>query len=213
MPGSGKASSRRREEAQARAEQRARKAQVQRRVKWISAVTLAGLLVLGLAGWAIANGNGSEPEQAADGPSQEETLLAYFQCLRDNGLDVDDPDTGSGGPGMGTGQVDAGIDWEDPAVRAIVETCREETGGGPAQGGEFGENLAETDALFAFATCMQDHGIDMPDPDPDGTLNMPEDTDPESPEFQAAIGACQEHLDGGGVRIQGPGGGPRGAQR
>lgn len=203
-------SRRRREAAAARAEERARRARRNRRVKWVSIAALAALVLVGLAGWTIrSNGPGDPAEAAAPGSpamSREEQMLEFYQCLRDNGLDVDDPDQ----PGM----MALPFDPDDPEVAPVLEECRSGMDGGPMQAGD-GE-LADPEALVAFVTCMQDNGVDMPDPGADGTLNLPEDVDPSTPEFQAAIDACREHLSGGGIRVQAPGGdgsGPRMGQR
>jgi hypothetical protein len=55
------------------------------------------------------------------------------------------------------------------------------------------------DAQLAFARCMRDHGIDMPDPNPNSrgiNLNVPRGTSPAK--VDAADKACQKHL--GSVR-------------
>jgi hypothetical protein len=71
----------------------------------------------------------------------QDQLLELAQCLRDQGLDVADPDlsnTPSGGPGEGG---PFGIDFQDPEIQAALEQCEEflpnfggEQGGGPRFG-------------------------------------------------------------------------------
>jgi hypothetical protein len=54
-----------------------------------------------------------------------------------------------------------------------------------------------------FAECMREHGIDMPDPDPDAGgfgIAIPEGTSKE--EADAAIEACEEFMPGGGEPVQ-----------
>jgi hypothetical protein len=81
------------------------------------------------------------------------------------------------------------------------------------------------DAMFAFADCMREEGIDMPDPvirrvdgsGGGGGFNSSVDEagpgdggptfDPNSEEFQAAQEACQHHLDG--LEALEPGDGPQ----
>ena len=56
---------------------------------------------------------------------------------------------------------------------------------------------AERDAMVAFARCMRQHGIDMPDPTGDGLVVRRDDDggpDPESEAFKAAEQACDHHL-------------------
>jgi hypothetical protein len=72
------------------------------------------------------------------------------------------------------------------------------------------------EAIFAFSDCMREHGVDVPDPqvvegggggglgfraDPSGAPAI----DRESEEFQAAMEACRDLLDGFAA---GPGNGP-----
>lgn len=141
-------------------------------------------------------------ESAATPATQEDAILAFYQCLRDNGLDVPDP-SGNGGIQI------QGLDRDDPDQMAIVEGCASEhelggPGGGGAVmrgGGSGGGQLADPEALIDFAECMRENGIDMPDPDADGSLTMPDGMDRSSPELQTAVEACREHLAGGGMRI------------
>jgi hypothetical protein len=157
-------------------------------------------------------GGGDNPTSAGGddaAASDEDLILDFYQCLRDNGLDVADPDLGSGGPQAGGGPP--GVDTSDPAAMEVVDLCREAALGdveGPVQfGNGAGGNMADTSSLIDFVDCMRDHGIDMPDPGSDGRLGMPEDVDPQSSEFQTAAQECTEHLDGGGIRMGEPGGG------
>lgn len=68
----------------------------------------------------------------------QDTMLLFAECLRDNGLDVDDPDITagfggnqgddeSGGPGLIGPETLFGdrIDFEDPETQEIFETCAE----------------------------------------------------------------------------------------
>jgi hypothetical protein len=68
----------------------------------------------------------------------QDQLLALAQCLRDQGLDVADPDL-SNPPGGGPQQGGPfGIDFQDPEVQAAMEQCQEfmpNFGGGPGGGG------------------------------------------------------------------------------
>jgi hypothetical protein len=67
-------------------------------------------------------------------------------------------------------------------------------------------------AALAFARCMRQHGIDMPDPDPNGGIviersgrNAPEPED--DPKFKAAQQACQQYEPKGDKQMQSNGGG------
>ena len=58
---------------------------------------------------------------------QTEAMLAYAQCLRDNGIEVDDPQAGAGGMrailGGGPGGGDNGIDRRSEEFQAANEAC------------------------------------------------------------------------------------------
>ena len=54
-----------------------------------------------------------------------------------------------------------------------------------------------------FTECMREHGIDVPDPDPDQGgfgISIPDGSSPE--EVNAALEACEEFMPGGGEPMQ-----------
>jgi hypothetical protein len=179
---------------------------------------LFALLVLAACGGSEGDGataagqaDTSTEEQAGDGEEPGNDggpILDFYECLRENGFDVPDPEPS---PGARLG-LD-GVDMDDPAARAVVEECAEgrlsQTGGRVTVGGggrSMGDNLAAPEALLAFVDCLRARGIDMADPAADGRLSLPRNLDPQSSEFQAAARECATHLDGGGILV-GPGGG------
>ncbi|TDD63869.1 hypothetical protein E1262_29800 [Jiangella aurantiaca] len=141
------------------------------------------------SGGGSGGGGETDPEQAE---------LDFYECMRENGVDLPDPDPGQ--PGIQL-QLPPG----DPDNEAAMEECRSLL----PNGGEAPEVDAEAlESLRAFTECMRENGIDMPDPAADGRLSMPEGVDPQSAEFQAAMTECQPMLDGAPIRIgPGPGGG------
>ena len=99
----------------------------------------------------------------------QEAMLAYVECMRDHGVDMPDPEfTADGGMIMrvgGEGRPDAGLTGGpgDPAFQEAQEAC------GSLMEGTVRdldpEQQAEMQAqALAFAECMREHGIDMPDP-------------------------------------------------
>lgn len=98
-------------------------------------------------------------ERAAFGPGGREfdetelqdNLLSMAECLREQGVDVDDPDLSNFGPVAGGPpsddegpdggrevqrfQIFPDLDMEDPDVRAAMETCQAQVGFGPAGAG------------------------------------------------------------------------------
>ncbi|SDU59667.1 hypothetical protein [Jiangella alkaliphila] len=133
-----------------------------------------------------SGGGETDPEQAE---------LDFYECMRENGVDMPDPDPGQ--PGI---QLQV-----PPGAEAAMEECRSllPNGGDMAQ-----TDADDLESLRAFTACMRENGIDMPDPAADGGLSMPEGVDPQSAEFQTAMTTCQPELNGAPIRIgPGPGGG------
>ena len=54
----------------------------------------------------------------------EDDLLAFAQCLRDNGLDVDDPDLSKFVPGQGARMFGDDFDPQDPANADAIAACQ-----------------------------------------------------------------------------------------
>ncbi len=162
-------------------------------------------------------------EQGAgdDAPSDpEEAILAYTQCMREEGIDLPDPDF-SGEPGQGGGFLgQAGIDPNDPDFQAAQEKCGSNLQA--IQGNFDPENQQEfQDAALALTQCLRDRGFDVPDPDfsqggpgqgggpgggGGGGILGDSGLDPDDPEVQAALEECQEQAFGD-LDI-GPPGGP-----
>jgi hypothetical protein len=169
----------------------------------------------------------------------EEALLAFTECLREQGLEVDDPDfDGTGGFGIaigGGGGGEPGAGGPDAETRAAMEICQPLMADVRGQFQDLDTSELE-DQLYAFAECMRDEGIDWPDPDltafaPGGGADGPPtqgtelgdgptggggpfgggDVDMEDPLVQAALEVCQSDL-GFGFRAGGPGGAPPGGQ-
>jgi hypothetical protein len=151
-----------------------------------------------------------------------EALLAFAQCMRDNGVDMDDPQVGErGGRGFfggGPGGADDGIDRFSEGFQAAQQACQ----GILAASRPEIDPEAEQERLeeqLALAQCIREHGYeDYPDPaiGIDGSLErvrgleMSEiGIDRRSAEFQEVIGACRDEL---GLE-QGPGFGPGAAIR
>jgi hypothetical protein len=137
---------------------------------------------------------------------REQALLDYAQCMRDHGIDMEDPQmsTEEGG-GVLIQQGDSGVDPEsdkfqeaDEACRPILDDAMGEVEVDPEQQAEMQEQLLE------FAQCMRDHGIDMQDPTfgEDGRVEIqakapsgggggdPRDDD----DFQAAQEECNQEV-------------------
>jgi hypothetical protein len=140
-------------------------------------------------GVASVDGNG---ETEGTPSSDEEQAQAFVDCMREQGIDMPDPNPNGEGGLLNLEELDVTREELQPALDA----CREHL----PFGGEGGEPLDQEtlDQMTEFAQCMRDNGIDMPDPDPNGGFIADEGLpfDPEDPEVQAALEACQDLLAG-----------------
>ncbi|NEE00393.1 hypothetical protein [Phytoactinopolyspora halotolerans] len=134
---------------------------------------------------------GSSSEDTSDLTPQQQQELDYYECLREQGVDVEDPDLNDQGMQL---QV-------TPETEAAHEACKDlaPMGGEPPEASQ--EDLEN---IQNFVECLRAEGIDMADPNPDGSLSMPEGADPNSAEFQDAMATCQSELNGAPIRMGGP---------
>ena len=137
----------------------------------------------------------TDSETAVDA---EEAFLAFSACLREEGIEIGDPEVGSdGGFDVMVGGSEGEMDFE--AFEAAQEKCAVHLEGVTM---EFEPpNMTELeDELLEFAVCMRDNGVEMDDPD----FTNPGDGDggvvidpfggsfnPNDPAFQEAFEACE----------------------
>jgi hypothetical protein len=172
---------------------------------------------------SLSSTDGSNTETDATGTVEAnpkdpaEAALAFAKCMRDHGVDMPDPvvqdDSGSGGGVM----VQVGGPGGDAAVpdRSVMDAANKDcqhfmtdaAGSFDPPSPEELEKMKEQ--ALAFAKCMREHGVDMPDPqfDDNGAFSVsigvqgPGGTgpqtngngpavDPTSKEFQDANTAC-----------------------
>ena len=148
-------------------------------------------------GIATIGGEVSDDGGAAQELGEEERRQAFVECLRENGIDMPDPEPGGDGRQGGL-LVPRGSGADREELRVALEACRDLM----PNGGRLREpDREQLERMREFARCMRDNGIDMPDPDPNGGPGALAGVDPGDPEFQEALEACQD--------VFGPGGGPR----
>ena len=172
-----------------------------------------------------------QPEEELVEVTQEEALLALTACMRENGVEIEDPTLDADGNVVfsfrrGAGPQDEGFDRE--AARAARDACSELLEG-VTLGFRDGDQTDFQDDLFEYAACMRDNGYEMDDPDfgnfqpggggqgePGGFRGPFGEIDPDDPDFIAANEACSDilagfGLGGGGFGGRGrPGGGGNG---
>lgn len=148
----------------------------------------------------IASVGGGKPSAGASGATaspgadRSEQLRQFAQCMRDNGVDMADPDPSTGGFGLG-GSGGQNL-RNDPDFQKAIQACRSKlpNGGEPPK-----LNAEQLEQYRQWAQCMRDNGVDVPDPNPDGTLALGQGRgmgqfDRDNPTFQAAMKACQSKM-------------------
>ncbi|MGR6922996.1 hypothetical protein ACU635_52830 [[Actinomadura] parvosata] len=106
----------------------------------------------------------------------------FAQCMRDHGVPMEDPaPDGSGGLSVIAKKGDG-------KTKDALEACRELA---PIKDRDE-LTPADLDKLREFAKCMRDHGVDMPDPAPDGTFGGTAGSiKRDDPTFTKALEACR----------------------
>lgn len=135
-------------------------------------------------------GGGADPAVSAGAASMtdEERQLKFTQCMRDNGVDLPDPEPGS----EGKVRIAVGPDVDPQKVQAAMETCRSYL----PNGGKRGKlDPEQVEKMRELATCMRENGVpEFPDPDPDGGINIVAEggIKRDNAAFKAALEKCQQ---------------------
>jgi len=158
---------------------------------------------------------------ADDQVDPEQAMLDFAQCMRDQGIDMEDPTLDENGNftmlrPTGGGE-EGGFDPADrEAMQAAREACSQYLEGITQQFARPDQTEMQ-DLMLQYAACMRENGVDMPDPDfstsegegPGGRLGFTTgDYDPNDPTFQAANEACQGIFGANGMPGMMMGGGP-----
>jgi hypothetical protein len=162
-------------------------------------VAVAAALALGACGSSgddSGGTSGSRQDKAFQG------ALKFAKCMREHGIDMPDPQrTGNGA----IKQTINGKPGSRAAMEAAQKACQKymQIGGGKAPSAA--EQAKVKDAMLAYAKCMRDNGVDMPDPKfsgggvqfqlgsgaRNGSSGGP---NPDSPVFKAADKVCHSKL-------------------
>ncbi|TWP50026.1 hypothetical protein FKR81_22640 [Lentzea tibetensis] len=109
-----------------------------------------------------------QPKSDGDGKFDEKKMLEFTKCMRDNGVDMPDPETDKGGVAMRVEEDNA------EQMQKATEACKQFL----PNGGEMRKpSPEEMDKIREQTKCMREKGYDMPDPDSDepGALALPFD--------------------------------------
>ena len=145
----------------------------------------------------------------------EDAMLAFARCMREQGIDMADPDTSGGGGGVVTFSAGAAtegrrLEPESDKFAKANDACKELLGDAGPMNMAPEQQQEMQDQALAFSRCMREQGINMPDPTFGGKGEMtmkigPDDgLDPEDPKFQDAQQACGSAFGPGGGK-GGPG--------
>ncbi|NBE96831.1 hypothetical protein FE391_23575 [Nonomuraea sp. KC401] len=140
----------------------------------------------------VASVSGGNQAAATGKPSvdPQEQGLKFAQCMRENGVEVDDPEPGKG--------VKMKLQVKSPEDKERVdkaqEACKEFAPSGQKSGQgdpKAGENLRK------LAQCMRDNGVESY-PDPEGNMMRITGEVGNDPDFKDAQAKCQkESADAG----------------
>jgi hypothetical protein len=177
-------------------------------------LAIGAALTLGACGSSDDNGGSGSSAKGQDDKAFE-GALKYAKCMREHGIDMPDPQrVGSGG----IKQTMKGKPGSRAKMDAANKDCQKymQIGGGRAPSAA--EQAKAKDAMLAYAKCMRDNGVDMPDPkfsnsgggvtfqlggpgNKGGSTGGP---NPDSPTFKAADKVCHSKL--ADLEKGGPGG-------
>jgi hypothetical protein len=176
------------------------------------------LLALALAIGACGGGGKSDGVASLGGNDQatattragsgdpRQRALAYARCMRQHGMNMPDPKFDANG--RMAQQLPAGVGPDDPKFKAADQVCKQYAPSGEPEK----VDPRTQQQMLAFARCMRQHGINIPDPKPGGGIGVDGDAgvNPDSPKFKAAWRACGQYEPQGGEKSeqqQSPGGG------
>lgn len=148
-----------------------------RRITMVAAATL--LLAAATAcssddSEGVPSAGGEGAPGADEAQNSAEQLVAYDECMREHGVDM--PEDGSGDT------EDLDVDGE--TLITAMEACEDLMPTGEL---ELDEETVEE--LRVWAECMRDEGVDVPDPGPDGSLDM-DGIDVTGDDYATADAAC-----------------------
>jgi hypothetical protein len=149
-----------------------------------AALCVVALLACGGGGSSTGSVSGSGG--GGEGAAREEAGLAFAQCMREHGVEMEDPKSDQGG-------IEIPGDSNDPVTKDALAAC-DGTLDKVAQDVSPEEDEAFREGWLAFTQCMRDRGIDLADPQFQGAGKVQlgiSGVDTTSPAFEEASEACQ----------------------
>lgn len=161
----------------------------------VVAVTTAPLLLL-FAGCGSSESaqvaslsSGSAQLSASTTADSSDAQLAFAKCMRENGVDMADPDPNGGFGTRGN------IHLSDPKFQAGMKKCEDLiASGGDLMDRDF--DSASQEKMLELAKCMRQNGVDMPDPqfDANGTMKLDSSMTGlrSNPKFSSVMKTCEQ---------------------
>ena len=151
--------------------------------------TLAALLSSGLLLGACG---GSDAAAGRGGAGEEPDPTAAARCMREQGIDIPDP---QGGKGLMKLELPEGV--TEDQLRTAQRRCEDKMPKLPGQDESDPQQVAEMhDQALNFAACMREQGLDYPDPviENGRLLIKTGRLAPSDPAMEQATEACRDHL-------------------
>jgi hypothetical protein len=142
---------------------------------------LAGCGDSGTSEDGIASGGGKVAAVTPSASAGSNDPAKWTKCLRDNGIDVKDPEAGAGM---------AKLPADSPALTAAMDKCKQYETGQSGSTGADTSDPQQQEQRRKFAKCMRDQGVDWPDPVPGQGMKVPAQT----PELTAAFEKCSQQV-------------------
>ncbi|WP_238019018.1 hypothetical protein KZZ52_01630 [Dactylosporangium sp. AC04546] len=136
-------------------------------------------------------GCGDKGEEAGTNPSPSASAdpgakgLKFAQCMRENGVNVPDPEPGKGVMMKFDGSV------SQEQVQKAMEACREWAPQG--MNGNGPKDPQQEAKMRKYSQCMRDNGVEA-FPDPEGTGIRLDKSVADDPDFKAAEQACAKEM-------------------
>nr|AFI57014.1 QmnJ [Amycolatopsis orientalis] len=137
--------------------------------------------------FALTACSGNEPAQPQQGNTAQDSLLQYAQCMRDNGVQLADPQPDN------PGAMYQGVDKDSAAFVAANKTCGHFLDGvvQERQNQDSGDQAQQDEEMLALAKCLREKGIDVPDPVPGSDTPFGDKLDRTDPATSKALKECQ----------------------
>jgi hypothetical protein len=134
---------------------------------------------------AACGDDSNEGSGGKDQNQNQETLLKYAKCMRDNGVQVPDP------AGDKPSSIYDGVDQNSAAFKAADKVCSPLLKGiVEGRKNDQGDTDAEQQKLLTLAKCLRQHGVDVQDPVPGAEKPFGQSLDRTDPATAKALAAC-----------------------